>query len=208
MEGGNVANQSKALMKPVKYNGERMSALEAWKCIDALPPDFPLTTDEAALFLRRSISTMERMRRERSGPVYVQAGGADSKGTNQKVVYYKQALEEWNKANTVSNSMQAAIRKGQAFATIFDLADGLPFYIDPDGAVESMAEDNPIDLVVERLGGWNLMWLTPVEASTRRWSSLSAHKDFGRRVQDALTTMQAGIEQAYSDTELAESLGD
>lgn len=59
-----MANNAKQLMKPVRYNGEKLSALEAWQRIDALPEEFPLTTDEAALFLRRSVSTLERMRKE------------------------------------------------------------------------------------------------------------------------------------------------
>lgn len=201
-----MANDSKELMKPVRYGGEKLSALEAWQRIDALPEEFPLTTDEASLFLRRSVSTLERMRKEGTGPAYVQAGGPSAKGTNQKVMYYKQALVDWIKASTVSSSMEAAIRKGQTFATIFDLAETLPFYVDPLGDVESMAEDNTIDAAIERLGQWDLVWMTPTEAAARRWSSSSAHKDYAGRVQSALSQMQSGIASALQATDIAESI--
>lgn len=201
-----MANNAKQLMKPVRYNGEKLSALEAWQRIDALPEEFPLTTDEAALFLRRSVSTLERMRKEGNGPAYVQAGGPSAKGTNQKVMYYKQALIDWTEASTVSSSMEAAVRKGQTFATIFDLAEALPFYVDPLGDVESMAEDATVDLAVERLGQWDLVWMTPTEAAARRWSSSSAHKDFAGRVQSTLSQMQSGIASALEATDIAESL--
>lgn len=201
-----MANNSKQLMAPVKYNGEMMSALQAWQCIDALPDGFPLSTDEAALFLRCSISKMERMRRDGSGPVYIQAGGANAKGTNQTVTYLKKSLQDWLKGNTVSSSMEAAIRKGQAFATIFDLAEAMPFYVDAIGAVESPAEENTIDVVIERLGSWDLVWLTPVEAAARRWTSLAAHRNFAGNVQRVLSNMQDGISSSLEASELAEPI--
>lgn len=201
-----MANESKQLMKPVKYNGQLMSALEAWQRIDALPDGFPLNTDEAALFLRCSISKMERMRRDGSGPVYIQAGGSNAKGTNQSVTYLKKSLQDWLKGNTVSSSMEAAIRKGQTFATIFDLAEAMPFYVDAIGAVESPAEENTIDVVVERLGSWDLVWLTPVEAAARRWTSLNAHRNFAGHVQRVLSNMQHGISSSLEASELAEPI--
>ena len=198
-----MANNSKVLMAPVKYNGQLMSALEAWQRIDALPDGFPLSTDEAALFLRCSISKMERMRRDGSGPVYIQAGSSNAKGTNQTVTYLKKSLQDWLKGNTVSSSMEAAIRKGQTFATIFDLAEAMPFYVDAIGAVESPAEENTIDVVVERLGSWDLAWLTPVEAAARRWTSLDAHRKFAGQVQRVLSNMQSGISEALEATDIA-----
>jgi hypothetical protein len=44
--------------------------------------------------------------------------------------------------------MMAAIRKGQTFATLFDLVEPAAFYIDARGIVESMVT------VVERIGLW------------------------------------------------------
>lgn len=201
-----MANNSKQLMAPVKYNGQMMSALQAWQCIDALPDGFPLSTDEAALFLRCSISKMERMRRDGSGPVYIQAGSSNAKGTNQTVTYLKKSLQDWLKSNTVSSSMEAAIRKGQAFATIFDLAEAMPFYVDAIGAVESPAEENTIDVVIERLGSWDMVWLTPAEAAARRWTSLDAHREFAGQVQRVLSNMQDGISSSLEASELAEPI--
>lgn len=201
-----MANDAKQLMTPVIYGGEKMSALEAWKLVKALPPDFPLTTDEAALFLRTSVSTLERLRANGGGPDYVQAGAPASKGKNQKVTYYKQALEAWQQANTVSGAMPVDAAAVRSFTTIFDLAEALPFYIEADGSVESMAEDNTVAVAVERLGVWSLLWMAPVEAAARRWSSLAEHRAFAGRIQSALSAMQAGIAQALDDTDVAESM--
>ncbi len=199
-----MGSRSKQVMEQVVYDGRRMSIVEAHELIKKVPDDFLFTTDEAAIFLRYSKSTLERWRKDGTGPEYIQPGGVGAKGTNQSIRYRKSALIEWLDKNTIGSSMEAAIRKGQTFTTIFDLAEGLPFYVLPDGSVESMVEDNAVDLVIERLGGaWNIMWLTPVEAASRRWSSLSGHQGFAGRVQQALSTMQAGIAQAIEDTDLA-----
>ncbi|SEA43736.1 helix-turn-helix transcriptional regulator [Acidovorax soli] len=81
--------------------------------VEALAPSAKLTPKEAGAFLRVSQSTLERWRRDGSGPEYIQSGGQGARGTNQAVRYRKQSLIDWEAAHTVKSSMQAAIRKGQ-----------------------------------------------------------------------------------------------
>lgn len=79
-----------------------------------LPDTCFLTTSEAAAFLRSSVTTLERMRRDGTGPLYSQAGGKGAYGTNQKCLYEISELLAWQRKNKVASSMQAAVRKGQA----------------------------------------------------------------------------------------------
>jgi hypothetical protein len=79
----------------------------------ALPPLAKLTSNEAGAFLRVSQSTLERWRRDGSGPEYIQSGIKGARGTNQAVRYRKQALLDWESAHTIRSSREAAIRKGQ-----------------------------------------------------------------------------------------------
>jgi hypothetical protein len=79
----------------------------------AVAPLAKLTSREAGAFLRVSQSTLERWRRDGSGPEYIQGGSKGARGTNQAVRYRKQALLDWEAAHTVKSSREAAIRKGQ-----------------------------------------------------------------------------------------------
>ena len=54
------------------------------------------------------------MRRDGTGPLYIQAGGKGAFGTNQKCLYEVSDLLAWQRKNKVASSMQAAVRKGQA----------------------------------------------------------------------------------------------
>jgi hypothetical protein len=99
--------------------------LEALAHICSLPDSTWLTTYEASVFLRVSDSTLERMRQPGSttqGPPYSQAGGGKkdargkavrAEGRNQKVLYKKGDLLAWLEQNRVSDSLKAAVRKGQ-----------------------------------------------------------------------------------------------
>lgn len=81
--------------------------------VEALAPSAKLTPKEAGAYLRVSQSTLERWRRDGSGPEYIQGGGLGARGTNQAIRYRKQALLEWEAAHAVKSSHQAALRKGQ-----------------------------------------------------------------------------------------------
>jgi hypothetical protein len=203
-----MSKPAKSVMGKVNYDGQKMSIVEVLNCLNALNDEVMLTTTEAAIFLRVSVTTMERWRRQDGvGPEYIQPGVAGAKGTNQSCYYLKSALIAWQKKNTVTGSLAAAIRKVQTFSTIFDIAESLPYYLNPNGDVESRVENNTLGTVVERVGKtWEVVWMPATEACARRWSSLAAHKEIAEQVQKTLSDIQTGITNSVEATDIAESL--
>ena len=194
---------AKDLFADVKYNGRWIKVVDALQAIQALAPSTMLTTSEAAIFLRISVTKLERWRKSGEGPTYSQSGGANAIGTNQMCLYEKADLLAWLKGNKVSSSLEAAIRKGQAFATIFDLAEHEAFYLDKNGNVESMVEENLLGTVVERIGQWDILWMTPVEAASRRWTDLASHQAFAESVQSVLTKSLRSVQTGVDSTDIA-----
>lgn len=172
-----------------------------------LPDSVTLTSSEAAIFLAISITTLDRMRVAGTGPAYMQGGSYGAKGTNQACTYHKRDLIAWQEGNKVSGKLEAAIRKGQTFATIFDLGQQEAFYVDPHGNVEAMCERTEVQTIIERLGQWEIVWMTPVEAASREWSSLSAHRAFADEVQSVLSKAASGISAGVDATDMAEGIG-
>lgn len=125
-----MSGSSKDLLSDVQYGGAVMKLVTVLDAIHALPNGALLTTSEAAIFLRTSVTKMERLRKEGQGPAYSQGGSRGAKGTNQACLYEKADLLAWHQANKVSSSLDAAVRKGQAFATIADIAELAGFYVD------------------------------------------------------------------------------
>ena len=192
----------------VIYKGKLMEIDDALIRLHYLPNEVTLTSSEAALFLRQSITTLERMRGTANGPRYIQGGSYGAKGTNQSCTYHKHDLIDWQTGNKVSNSMAAAVKKGQMFATIFDLAEHEAFYLDADGNVAGMVERTSLATVIERLGEWDILWMAPVEAASRRWSNLADHQSFAAEIQQVLSRSAHGIEAGVEATDIAESMRD
>jgi hypothetical protein len=115
-------------------------------------------------------------------------------------------LLEWVEKNKVKSLKEAAIRKGQLFASVADLGGQEAFYITPDGAVESMVEENLLGTVVERIGQWDIAWMTPVEAAGRAWSDLPRHKEFAENVQRVLHKATRAVEQGVEATDIRSGL--
>ncbi len=179
------------------------SDFEVLAALHMLPDGASLTTDEAAIFLRKSRSSMERMRRGGEGPDYVQGGEKGAKGVNQKCVYIKSSIMDWQKSNTVNNSMAAASRRGQAYIPYvnptprrspFDLITKRAFYIDAKRKLAGCVDETPIQTVIERLGGWDYVWLSPIHAAQKEWSSSPEYQEFAQGVKQALMVAIQGID--------------
>lgn len=169
----------------------RLCDLSDLERVHRLPDSVPLTSSEAALFLRISISTLERMRRNGSGPIYSQSGEVGAKGTNQKCVYLKADLYAYLKSRQVNSSMEAAVRKGQMggiptirpmFNKLEDLGIKRAFHSNAKGQVDAAMESLPVDTVLSKLGAWNIVWLNAVEAASAEWASPSKRVDFAQEV--------------------------
>ena len=161
----------------------------------------------AALFLAISITTLDRLRVAGNGPAYMQGGSYGAKGTNQACTYHKKDLIAWQEKHKVTSTMQAAILKGQTFSTIFELGQQEAFYVDPHGNVEAMCERMQVQTVIERLGQWEIVWMTPVEAASREWSDLTAHKSFAGEIQTVMGKAASGIAAGVDATDMAEGIG-
>ena len=186
-----------------------LADLDPWERINRMPDERPLKSAEAAVLMTFSLSTLERMRADGTGPDYFQGGirkagsmPSQAKGSNQHVRYFKPDIRAWFKAGKVSSSMQAAILKGQAFKTIFELAEERPFYLDAIGCVAGMVESTPIDTFIERLGDWDIVWMPAVEAASRKWANLADHQSFADSVNTVLSNAREGIDSALMATEL------
>ena len=175
--------------------------------LNALPDSTTLTSSEAALFLRQSITQFDRLRKSGQGPAYMQGGSYGAKGTNQACTYHVKDLKAWQSGIKVASPLEAAIRKGQAFASIFELGQQEAFYVDPHGNVEAMCERMQVQTVIERLGQWEIVWMTPVEAASREWSDLTAHKSFAGEIQTVMGKAASGIAAGVDATDMAEGIG-
>ena len=160
-----------------------------------LPASALLTSSEAALLLRISLSTLERKRRDGSGPVYCQSGEIGAKGSNQKCVYIKADLDAFVKASRVGSSMEAAVRKGQMegspsqrsiFNRLEDLNIKRAFYVTASQKVDADIEYASMDTFIARLGKWKIVWMNALEASAASWVWPSQRSAFVQRVKPIL----------------------
>lgn len=172
-----------------------------------LPDAVALTTSEAAVFLRSSVSALENMRAQGTGPTYIQAGSKGSRGANQKCLYEKADLLAWQRANKVSSTVEAAVRKGQLFTTIGDLAQPEAFWVDALGQVVGMVEAAPISIVIERLGVFDIEWMRPTDAAGRAWEGIAEHRAFGNGLVSILRSEINKVEAGFYASEIAASIG-
>lgn len=186
--------------------GVLMDMEDALIRLGTLPDSTTLTNSEAALFVRQSITQFDRLRASGKGPVYMQGGSYGAKGTNQACTYLIKDLKDWQAGNKVSSPLEAAIRKGQTFSTIFELGQQEAFYVDPSGRVEGMCERTQVTTVVERIGQWDIAWMTPVEAASREWSSMSAHQPFAAEIQAVLAKAASSVAHGVAATDLGDGI--
>lgn len=181
----------------------RLAELDVLARLHALPDAVALTTSEAAVFLRSSVSALEAMRAKGTGPVYIQGGGRGSSGSNQKCLYEKADLLAWQRANKVNSTVEAAVRKGQLFATLADIAAVEAFWVDAHGHIMGMVEQAPTGLVIERLGLYDIEWLAVSEAVARAWSDVADHRALVGAVSDILRRELSRAQAGLESTELA-----
>lgn len=182
----------------------RLCDLTVLERLARLPDSALLTSSEAACLLRISLSTLERKRRDGSGPVYCQSGEIGAKGSNQKCVYIKADLDAFVKARRVGSSMEAAVRKGQmsgsagmhlAFTKLDDLREKRAFYMDARQKIDADIEFLPIDTFIARLGTWKIVWMNALEASAADWTWPSSRSAFAQAVKPVLQMTLAQVDR-------------
>lgn len=185
----------------MELSNQTLAQLDVLERLHRLPDTVALTTSEAAIFLRSSVSALESMRVKGTGPSYIQAG-AKGGGANQKCFYEKADLLAWQRNNKVTSTLAAAIRKGQLFTSIADMSQVEAFWIDDQGNVLGMVERASIERVIGWLGIFEITWLPVIDAAARTWSNLAEHRSFSKRITDILSVDIQRVEAAVQSTEI------
>lgn len=185
-----------------------LADLQALDLISRLPDDVWLTVEEAAIFLRMSRSSLEKMRmpgHPTGGPVYSQGGKKGAGGVNQKVLYRKSDLAAWLQANRVSDTLAAAVRKGQMFRTIADLVEERAFWRDASGRISGTVEETDVDVFFERLLSplWQVEWLPATEAATEPWPDEASHQAFVDELDGVVSSFRGTLRAAVEATAFA-----
>lgn len=186
---------------------ELLCQLDILARLHSLPDAAALTTSEAAVFLRSSVSALESMRSKGTGPTYIQGGGRGSTGSNQKCLYEKADLLAWQRGNKVSSTVEAAVRKGQLFTTTLALAEVEAFWADAYGQIIGMVEAAPVSTVIARLGQFEIEWLPVVEAAARAWRDVPVHHKFADQVSSVLRQELQRVAAGLDASEISATAG-
>lgn len=106
-----------------------LTHIQIVKEIASLPDSAILSAEHAALFLGISAKTLARLRQAGDGPAYIQYPQSGTKARNQRVNYTMNGLKIWRDKHTVISTMDAAVKRGLAFASISDLITPQPFWV-------------------------------------------------------------------------------
>lgn len=193
----------------------KIAELELLAILSGLPGDVAVTTEEAAVLLRVSPSTLAKMRMPNhpvKGPPYIQAGEKGTTGANQKVTYLIEDLKAWQRANRVTDTQAAAVRKGQLFATLLDLAEERPYWTNEKGLIAGAVMDTSEDVFVARILSpvWSVDWLNATDASLRPWAGIIGKRahvaEVERVLSDLLGSVRGALEHAEFEAEANEGI--
>ncbi len=182
--------------------------LTALALISGLPDDALLTVEEAAVFCRCSVSRMNKMRTPGypvKGPDYSQPGKKGARGSNQAVLYPKSALVEWARGNMVSDTHEAAVRKGQMFATLADIPEERAFWRTPAGALAGLVEKTDDEVFFGRLFKWTIEWMPAADAAREGWdaAALGQLKSMAAEIDSVFGRARAELAAAVERVELS-----
>lgn len=177
---------------------EMLDVFDVIDRIARLSDDVALTTEEAALFIRKSVTSIERMRTNGSGPAYIQGGGKSARGTNQKITYRLGALRAWRIENEVSSSMEAAVHRGMAFCSIWDAKIRVPFWSLGGKICGRVLDDTPDEYLYHR-EHLKIIWISSAKAVFRSWAVPEKHRMLVDAYKSALASesgkLQAVLEK-------------
>lgn len=176
----------------------KFAELEVTARLHAMPPTTPISPEFAAVFLGYSVSSLENMRRDGTGPVYVQAPGEGSK----KCRYQIGDLLAWMEKNKVGSIAAAALRDGKVFATLADLQREEAFWIDANGLLCGLVGESTIATVRARLGSHDVVWLPVMDAAIGQWSNVEAHRSVAVSVAAVLKHTMQAVDANLEGTEL------
>ena len=133
-------------------------------------------------------------------------------GQNQKVVYKLSALREFLANNTVESSFEAAVNSGMYGF----VAMRAPFFAQPEKRADrgrvvivapawSRLDPERAGRLKDALNGkLRVVWLSPAEAASSRWASVSSHNAFAKPWLAALRDEGQAVKAALEGTEISE----
>jgi hypothetical protein len=183
-----------------------LATLDVLERLHRLPDTVALTTAETAVFLRSSVSALEAMRRDGSGPTYIQGGSRGTTGANQKCLYQKRDLLAWQDSQKVISSVQAAMRKGQLFVSLQDLAREEAFWMDEKDRVAGLVELTPMAVVIERLGILEVVWMPVIDAVSREWNDLNEHSGVAEQISVVLRHQLGRVGAGVQSTDVGNAI--
>lgn len=184
----------------------KLADLQALEILHRLPDDVALITEEAAIVLRMSPRTLERMRAPDSttkGPDYIQGGDEGARGSNQRITYTKKALKDWQRAHTVSNNLEAAVRRGQLFESLPALIEPAPFWKTADGSLLGAVEEADLEVFLARLGQVGVEWTPPIDAGRMAWADGANFTSFAKQLTATLGHELDALNARVEEIEIA-----
>ena len=187
--------------------------------------DTVLPEELAAIYLCVSVAELAELRKPPKAEPSAKGGGAPmparlkmikpiregAVGQNQKVVYKLGALREYLANNTVESSFEAALNSGMyGFVAL-----RAPFFAQAErrsdkgrSILVAPAWDRLQPKRAGRLkdaldGKLRVVWLTPAEAASSRWASVSAHKAFAKPWLSALKAEGQAVKAAVEGTDIS-----
>ncbi|MDP9085670.1 MAG: hypothetical protein M3N02_02755 [Pseudomonadota bacterium] len=187
--------------------------------------DTVLPEELAAIYLCVSVAELAELRKPPKAAPSAKGGGEakparlkmikpireGAVGQNQKVVYKLAALREFLASNTVESSFEAAVNSGMYGF----VAMRAPFFSQPEKRSDrgrviivapawSRLDPERAGRLKDALDGkLRVVWLTPAEAASSRWASVSSHNAFAKPWLAALKTEAQAVKAAVEGTEIA-----
>lgn len=104
--------------------------VEIWKAFEGLSGEATIPPELAAAYLGISKKSLARLRQNGEGPPYIQVRAeSETTARNQKVNYILEDLSIYRTSQKVGSTMEAAQLRGMTFATLSDLLEEQPFWI-------------------------------------------------------------------------------
>lgn len=229
---GQVSKPSPSKPKKPKSGGrvkrsldEKLALGKARSEISSWNDDTTLDSELSALYLGISEQSLAELPSEDenakkasdktgevSGPPVIKIIASGAKGRNQPVQYKLRDLREYQRKIMAPDRFQAVVNAGMAGWC----ANRHPFF------AELEARKQPMILAAD---AWDLarpdreqlfasladkklrvVWLTPLEASARRWSDLDAHRKWAGQTLAMLREEAAAVESALEATTISSEL--
>jgi hypothetical protein len=205
MPAAKAGNVGETPSEGLVLNISALSAVEVMDVMDRLArlhDDANVPPALAALWLGRSEKTLERWRGEKTGPLYTQPDGM---GRNAKCTYRMGDLRAWRDANKVSSTMEAAVRRGMAFATVLDLAEDHPFL---RRAVSDMLIGHALVRTKESLAALlsddtvEVVWMSAFDAMCLAWDDVAVRREYQRDCDFLISECRTMIYSAGEKSEM------